>query len=257
MNDAPILVNIADRVATVTINRPEQLNAVDEPTRRGLVAALARVGEDDAVRAVILVGAGRSFCVGQDLSATHELEDCEDCVRRTYNPVVELLAGLSKPVIAAVNGPAVGAGLGFVLGCDIVLMAEGSFLSCAFGKVGLIPDSGVTFYLARAVGHQRAFEIATSGRRIAAEEAVALGLANRQVPGDRLLDEAQATAEALAAEPSKALLLTKRLLRQAQSGTLSDALSAEALAQGVLGKTAEHQTLRAAFLHKAKKGSRG
>lgn len=248
-----VLSNVADGVATITLNRPAQLNALDEPTRAALLATLIAADADPAVRVVVLTGTGRAFCVGQDLAAMHELEDCDDCVRRTYNPVVERLAGLSKPVIAAVNGPAVGAGIGFALACDIVLMAEGSFYSCAFGKVGLVPDSGATYYLSRTVGHYRAFEIATSGRRIAADEAVALGLANAIVPSAALLDEARSRAAALASEPVRALALTKRLLHGAQHASLADALSAEALAQGVAGGTRDHVALRTAFLEKSRR----
>ena len=253
MTSQSIRTELADGIATLTIDRPAQLNAVDEPTRLALAAALRTAGADPAVRAVILTGAGRAFCVGQDLAAAHELDDCEDCVRRTYNPVVEQLATLFKPVIAAVNGPAVGAGLGFALACDIVLMAEGAFLSCAFGKVGLIPDSGATFHLVRALGHRRAFEIAASGRRIAADEAVSLGLANRVLTAEALLPEARALAADLAKEPPKALAITKRLIRDAQHGSLAQAISAEAMAQGVLGGTQDHIELREAFLARSRK----
>ena len=248
-----VLSDATDGIATITLNRPAQLNALDEPTRGALLAALIHAEADPDVRAVILTGAGRAFCVGQDLAAVHELEDCDDCVSRTYNPVVEQLTGMSKPVIAAVNGPAVGAGMGFALACDIVLVAEGSFYSCAFGKVGLVPDSGATFFLARTLGHHRAFEIATSGRRIAAEETVSLGLANKVVPLKALLEEAQALAASMASESAKAIALTKRLLHVAQHASLQDVLLSEALAQGVAGSTRDHVALRTAFLEKSRK----
>ena len=253
MSESPVLTEVADGIATITINRPAQLNAVDEPARAALLRALIEAEQDERARVLILTGAGRAFCVGQDLAAVHELEDCDDCVRRTYNPVVEQLVASSKPVIAAVNGPAVGAGLGFALSCDLVLMAEGSFLSCAFGKVGLVPDSGASYHLARALGHPRAFEIAASGRRIAPEEAVSLGLANRVVPGDRLMEEARALAAGLILEAPRALALTKRLLREAQHSSLADALAAEAAAQGEAGATREHLALRSAMLQRSRK----
>lgn len=248
MNDTSILTELADGVATITINRPPQLNALNEATRVALSDALAAADANPDVRAVMLTGTGRAFCLGQDLSAVAELEDCQDCVGRTYNPVAQRLAALAKPVLAAVNGPAVGAGMAFALGCDLVMMAEAAFLSCVFGEVGLIPDSGATYYLARALGHRRAFEIAMSGRRIGADEAVALELANRVVAADRLPTEAQALAAQVAGEPANAMMHTKRLLRRAADGSLDDALSAEAAAQGVLGRLVDYIRLRAAFL---------
>ena len=253
MTDNSVLIDVSESVATITLNRPAQLNALNEPTRSALLAALEKASADRDVRSVVLTGAGRAFCVGQDLAAVDELEDCEDCVRRTYNPIAMQLATMPKPVVAAVNGPAVGAGMGFALGCDVVLMAESSFLSCAFGKVGLAPDSGTTFFLARSVGAVRAFEIATSGRRVSPQEAVALGLANRVLDADTLASEARSIALTLAKESPKALAITKRLLRDAQHASFYDALAAEALAQGVLGGTREHVALRTAFLDKSRK----
>lgn len=232
-------------IAVVTLNRPDQLNALNGETRRGLHQALVQAEE---ARAVILTGAGRGFCVGQDLSAAEELADCHDCVANTYNPLVAQLIGMQVPVIAAVNGPAVGAGMGIALGCDMVLMSESSFLSCAFGKVGLVPDSGATYYLARQLGHQRAFEIAVSGRRILPDEAVALGLANRMVSPGSLLEEAHAAARSMAECSPKALALTKQLLREAAAVPLAEALVKEALAQGVCGNTPEHVSSREKFV---------
>jgi len=250
MTDTSILTTSDDAVAVVTLNRPQQLNAVDEPTRLNLLAALEAAERDPKIRAVILTGAGRGFCVGQDLAAADELADCHDCVGRTYNPVVRQIAGMSKPVVAAVNGPAVGAGMGFALACDMVVMSEAAFFSCAFGKVGLIPDSGATYYLTRAIGHRRAFELAVTGRRIAAAEAVGLGLANRAVAPESLMNEAREAASQLVAMSPKALHLTKRLIRDAQEVSLEHALEAEALAQGVCGQTAEHIALRTAFVNR-------
>lgn len=251
MSTDNVLMEIDDGIATLTLNRAAQLNALDEPTRLALLSALIKANNSQEVKAIILTGAGRGFCVGQDLSAGHELDDCHDCVGRTYNPVIAQLEVMEKPVIAAVNGPAVGAGMGFALGCDLVLMADDSFFSCAFGKVGLIPDSGATYFLSRTVGHYRAFEIAISGRRIMPPEALLLGLANQVVVPQKLMEESRALASRLAALSPKALILTKQLLRRAMQAPLPDALAAEALAQGVCGATAEHVQLRGAFLAKA------
>lgn len=248
MSEASVLLQVEQGIATVTLNRPAQLNALDEPTRYALLMALVTAVRDSSVAVIVLTGQGRGFCVGQDLAASAELEDCHDCVERTYNPLVEHLANLDKPIIAAVNGPAVGAGMGLALGCDAVLMAEGSFFSCAFGKVGLIPDSGTTYYLSRVVGHYRAFELATSGRRVDAVEAVALGLANTVVPAEELLACAYALARQWMTLGAKSLSLTKRLIRRAAQIPLAEAIEAEALAQGVCGATENHRRLRQNFV---------
>lgn len=238
-------------VATVTLNRPDRLNALDEPTRLELLGHLGDLADDPGVGALLLTGAGRAFCVGQDLAAVTELEDAHDTVDRTYNPLVRMLAGMDKPVVAAVNGAAVGAGMGLALACDVVLLARGASLSCAFGRMALVPDSGTAWVLARQAGYARAFDLARSGRRVGADEAIALGLATRVVEDTELAEVAADEAADLAAGPGKALALTKRLLRDAAELPLEQALEREALSQGVAAKHEEHVTRRTAFLDKS------
>lgn len=238
-------------VATVTLNRPDRLNALDEVTRLGLVRHLDDLARDPEVRALLLTGAGRTFCVGQDLAATTELDDAHDTVERTYNPVVRLLAGMDKPVVAAVNGAAVGAGVGLALACDVVLIARGASLSCSFGRMALVPDSGIAWALARQVGYARAFDLARSGRHVDADEAAALGLATRIVEDTELAETAANEAADLAAGPAKALALTKRLLRSAAELPLEQVLEREALAQGSAASHEDHVTRRSAFLNKS------
>lgn len=238
-------------VAVVELNRPEQLNPLDEDTRGALLAALRAADTDGDVGAVVLTGSGRAFCVGQDLAAVGELDDAYDTVARTYNPLIRALRGTDKPVVAAVNGVAVGAGMGLALACDVVVMAESASLSCAFGRMALVPDSGTSWFLSRRLGHQRAFELATSGRRVDAAEAVALGLACAVVPDAEVRTVATARAAELATGPGKAFALTKRLLVAAADADLDGALDREALAQGVAAADAEHVRRRTAFLERS------
>ncbi|MFC7260521.1 enoyl-CoA hydratase/isomerase family protein [Streptomyces lutosisoli] len=237
-------------VEWITLDRPDRLNALDEPTRRSLLAALHRADEDPDVRCVVLTGSGRAFCVGQDLSARHELVDAGATVRDTYNPLVTAITGMETPVIAAVNGLAVGAGMGLALVCDLVVAADTASFACAFGKVGLVPDTGVSSVLVRALGHIRAFELATTGRSLSAREVHGLGLINTVVPAEGLEAEAQARADALAAGPARAFALTKRVFRLAAQAPIAEVVAAEADGQGIAARSPEHAEGMAAFTEK-------
>ncbi|HWU12307.1 MAG TPA: enoyl-CoA hydratase-related protein [Streptomyces sp.] len=237
-------------VEWIVLDRPDRLNALDEPTRRALLAALLRAEDDPDVRCVVLTGAGRAFCVGQDLAARHELDDAQATVRDTYNPLVTVITTMDTPVIAAVNGPAVGAGMGLALVCDLVVVAEKASFACAFAKVGLVPDTGVSSVLVGALGHARAFELAASGRSLSAVEAHGLGLVNAVVPAEELEKEAQARAEALAAGPATALAFTKRVFRLASHAPVAEVIAAEADAQGVAARSPEHAEGLTAFTEK-------
>lgn len=243
-----VVTTVDGPVLTVTLNRPDRLNALDEPARHELTVALAGAAADETVRAVVLTGAGRAFCAGQDLAATHELVDTHDTVARTYNPLVTAVRTLPKPVVAAVNGAAVGAGMGLALACDLVLLAESATLSCAFGRMALVPDSGTAWFLTRRLGHQRAFALATSGRPVGAAEAVGLGLANEIVADGELAATAAKRAAELAGGPAKAFTLTKELLVCAADTGFEHMLAQEALAQGVAAAHPDHVARRTAFL---------
>lgn len=237
-------------VATVTLNRPDKLNALDRPTRWELITALREVADDDAVRAVVLTGRGRAFCVGQDLAAVEELEHADETVAGSYNPIAHTLAELPKPVVAAVNGPAVGAGLGLALACDLRLAAEDASFSCAFGKVGLVPDTGVTWHLVRELGYARAFALATLGRAFTAAEAKDYGLINRVLPADDLAESAHQLAELLAAGPRLAFALTKKQFRAATEVSFEGLLAMEARHQGTAAAHPDHVEGRTAFAEK-------
>lgn len=246
-----------DGVRTVALNRPDRLNALDEPCRVELLGALTDAGSAAAVGAVVLTGEGRAFCTGQDVAASEELLDAGATVADTYNPLARAIRAMPKPVIAAINGPAVGAGLGLALCCDLRLMAADSYMACAFGRVGLVPDTGTTIGLVRALGHAWAFEAAVSGRRIGAEEALAARLVNEVVPGADLAARTTELAARLAAGPQPALALTKELMVAAVRQGEDEVLELEARFQGIAAASEAHHEAIAAFHSRVRTGSGG
>jgi 2-(1,2-epoxy-1,2-dihydrophenyl)acetyl-CoA isomerase len=245
-----VLVDRVGAVATVTLNRPERYNAFTTSLRAQLRAALEDLAAAEEVRAVVLTGAGKAFCSGQDLTEFAAVVDVARTLREGYNPIIELLTTMGKPVVAAINGPCVGAGLGLALACDLRVMADEGFLSCAFIGIGLVPDSGTTSFLTRAVGYERAFELAATGRRVPAAEALALGLVLETCPAGAVHERASALARALAAGPTRAIGLTKALLHEAEDATLGTMLEREAVVQGDALATEDHREGVAAFLAK-------
>jgi 2-(1,2-epoxy-1,2-dihydrophenyl)acetyl-CoA isomerase len=243
-----VLVDDDGAVRIVTLNRPDRLNALDDECRRALLAALEHAAADSDVRVIVLTGAGRAFCTGQDVSAAEELEDAGATVSETYNPLAVAIRGMGKPVIAAINGLAVGAGLGLALSCDLRVIGSGAYLACSFSRVGLVPDTGTTVGLLRQLGHARAFEIAVSGRKIRAEEAVSSHLVNEAVDDADVLDRAVEMARELAAGPALAFALTKELLVAAAREDELEVLELEARAQGVAASSSDHHDAVAAFL---------
>jgi len=239
-----------DHVATIVLARPDAMNAQTRASRRELIAALRVLSRDGGVRAVVLTGEGRAFCAGQDLKEAGALDDVATTVRETYTPIVELLTGMDKPVIAAINGAAAGAGMSFALACDLRVIADDAFLMMAFSNIGLVPDSGGSWFLPRMVGPARAFEIAASGRRVGAAEALSLGLVQRVVARERVVAEAQEWAMELAARPPLALAWTKRMMRQALTTDIGTALECEAQLQASAVATDDHREGVAAFLEK-------
>lgn len=249
-SDSAVAVRRDGAVATVVLDRPERLNALDLPTRRALIAALREIATDDTVRAVVLTGNGRAFCVGQDLSAEDELTRADETIAATYNPIVQTIAALPQPVIASVSGPAVGAGMGLALACDLRLAADSATFSCAFGKLGLVPDTAVSWYLVRELGYARAFALATSSRPLPAAEAHSLGLLNEVVPAPRLADRSAELAAQLAAGPAHAFSLTKRQFRAVAEISFEATLAMEARHQGAAADHPDHLEGRAAMAEK-------
>lgn len=243
----------ADGVATITLARPDALNALTVEMKLALLEALSRAAEAD-VRAVVLTGEGRAFCVGQDLREHADTlasgETDLDTVRLHYNPIARALSGLAKPVIAAVNGMAAGAGASLAFACDLRLAADTAAFLMAFSKVGLGPDTGASWTLPRLIGHGRATAMLMLAEPVAAPAALEMGLVNAVIPAADLPAAAAELAARLAAGPTQAYAAIKHTLATAAVNDLDTALEAEATAQAALGRTADHQNATAAFLAK-------
>src|SRR3954447_5036642 len=237
-------------VLTVTLNRPDVLNALNAAAHKALVAALKDARAEE-IRAVVLTGAGRGFCVGQDLTEFREGGgDIGARLRGNYHPTINAIRSLEKPVIAAVNGAAAGAGLSLACACDLRIASDAATFVPAFVNIGLVPDSGGTFFVARLVGQARAFEWLCSGRRLTAAEAQQWGVVSEVVDAEALPARAAEVAAELAALPTRAIGMTKRLLDRAPTATLDDQLEWEAQLQAAATQTDDFREGVAAFLEK-------
>src|SRR5512133_2444144 len=238
------------RVLTITLNRPDVLNAFNADLHRALAAGLKEARADD-VRAVVITGAGRGFCVGQDLTEFREnAGDIGERLRGTYHPNIFAIRALEKPVIAAVNGPAAGAGLSLACACDLRIASDEATFVPAFINIGLVPDSGSTYFVRRLLGTARAFEWMTSGRRLTAAEAHAWGLVSEIVEADALAGRAAELAAEYAARPTRGVGMTKRLFAQAFENTLEEQLELEADLQTAATQTDDFREGVRAFLEK-------
>lgn len=255
MTEAPfttIRLEVADGVATITLNRPESRNALNATMRRELLAALKAVARDDAVRAVILTGAGKGFCSGADLRGGDAEREFRRVVTDEYNPIVAAIRELPKPVLAAVNGAAAGAGASLALACDLVYAADEARFIQAFVKIGLVPDTGSTRTLVRSLGRHRATQLIFSGEPMPASEAFAAGLATEVVPLDELAATVRDAATRLAEAPTRAIALAKRAINHAEDASLGESLAQEAALQELAGRTEDHAEGVAAFVEKRK-----
>jgi 2-(1,2-epoxy-1,2-dihydrophenyl)acetyl-CoA isomerase len=251
-DDAPttIRLEVADAVATVTLSRPESLNALNADMRRELLAAFKGFARDDAVRAVILTGEGRGFCSGADLRGGSTERQFRRVLEREYNPLIRAMRDLPKPIIAAVNGVAAGAGVSLALACDLVYAADDARFIQAFIRIGLVPDSGSTRTLVRSLGRHRAAHLIFSGEPLPAALAQEGGLVNEVVPADALMAAAREAAVRLAQAPTKAIALAKRLINASEDATLADSLALEAGLQELAGRTEDHSEGVTAFAEK-------
>jgi 2-(1,2-epoxy-1,2-dihydrophenyl)acetyl-CoA isomerase len=233
-------------VQTITLNRPDKLNSFNRALHEELQAALEEA-RDSAVRAVVITGAGRGFSAGQDLNAFGEAGDVAAMLRATYHVNVMAIRSLEKPVIAAVNGVCAGAGLSLACACDIRLASDAAFFVPGFVGIGLIPDSGGTYFIQRLLGTARAFEWMTSNRRLTAAEAHAWGLVSEVVQADTFATRVMERAAELAAAPTRAIALTKRLYDEAATATLEEQLEREAEAQAEAAQTEDFREGVTAF----------
>jgi 2-(1,2-epoxy-1,2-dihydrophenyl)acetyl-CoA isomerase len=251
MRDEPaVVVERTGAVATLRLNRPAQSNALTRASRAELARGLREASRDPAVRCIVIAGAGRNFCAGQDLREEGGLEDVAGVIRDGYAPIIRAITEAPKPVIAAVQGAAAGAGAALALACDIRVFAVDAYILMAFSNIGLVPDSGASWLLVQQVGYQRAFEMCATGRKVLANEVLTHGLCERVVLPETLEDDAATLAAELAARPPLALGWTKRLLRRSLGAGLDEALELEAQLQRSAVATADHREGVAAFLAK-------
>lgn len=246
-----ITYSLDQNVATLTLNRPDRLNALTSSLFAAWQAALDRALADGA-RAVVVTGSGKAFCAGADLSGGNSPEDAlsadlSETLIAHYNPMIRRLADLPIPVVVAINGPAVGAGMGFALAGDIAVMGRSAYLLLAFVNIGLVPDAGCTWLVARAVGRAKTLELALLGEKVSADEALALGLVNRIADDVNVLAEAQAIATKLAAGPSKAIGLIRQQVGFALDNDFDAVLAKEAEFQREAGFTKDFAEAVAAF----------
>jgi 2-(1,2-epoxy-1,2-dihydrophenyl)acetyl-CoA isomerase len=245
-----ILTERSGAVLTITLNRPEVYNALNRELHAALASALEEAADPD-VRAVVVTGAGRGFCAGQDLNEFRRIGGgIRERLEETYHPNIRALRALEKPVIAAVNGPAAGAGISLAVACDVRIASSAATFVPGFVGIGLVPDSGSSWFLHHLLGASRAFEWMVSNRRLEADEALAWGLVSEVVPADGFPKRVEAVAEWYAALPTRAVALSKRLFEHAYTATLEEQLALEARLQEVATQTEDFQEGVQAFLEK-------
>lgn len=249
-----ITFDIEDGVACIVFNRPEVFNAMHRPMRDELIAALDACAADDAVRAVYITGSGRGFCAGEDLQevVAPNGPSLGEIISAGYNPIVSKIRSMPKPVVAAVNGVAAGAGANIALACDIVVAAASASFTQAFSKIGLIPDSGGTWTLPRLVGLQRATALMMLSDKISAQEARDMGMIWQVIPDEAFAEESLALARRLAQMPTRGLALTKEALNRSFSNDFETQIRIEDQLQGQAGATEDYNEGVAAFLQKRK-----
>ena len=253
MSSQPVLYEVAEGVATITLNRPDALNATNDALYRELATRVREAGEDGSVGCLVLTGAGRGFCAGADVKAMNpDMQPLDRRKRHRWilrDVLVPLLA-VEKPVIAAVNGPAVGAGFNLALAADIIIAADTAVFSQIFTRLALVPDLGGMYLLTRVVGLKKAKEMCFTARKVGAREACEMGFVNRVVPAGELQAQAHELALQIAAGPATSLAMIKSLLNKSSTSTLDQMLEYESFAQTIAYITPEHREGVAAFREK-------
>jgi 2-(1,2-epoxy-1,2-dihydrophenyl)acetyl-CoA isomerase len=250
-----ILTTLSSGIFTITLNRPEVYNAFNEQLTTDLLEAFKEAAKNDEIRVVVVTGAGKAFCSGQDLKDAPTgsgKRSLRDSLERRYNPLIRAIRKLPKPVIASVNGVAAGAGASLALACDYRIMAESAKLIEVFVRIGLVPDSGSSWLLVKNCGVAKAFELAALGEDIPAKKAVELSLANKSVPDSELEAETRKIANTFASGPTKAYGYIKRMMDRAAAVSLDEALDYEVFMQEAAGRTQDYANAVAAFGEKRK-----
>lgn len=254
MSQAPVIHERREGFALITLNRPDRLNSFNVAQHKALAAALDACEADDTCRAILLTGAGRGFCAGQDLSERSQMQgeelDLGATIEGHYNPLIRRLRAMEIPVVCAVNGVAAGAGANVALACDIVIAAKSASFIQAFSKIGLIPDSGGTWWLPRLVGEARAKALALTGDKLSAEDAAQWGLIWKAVDDEQLMPEALALVENFAKGPTHAYGLTKKAIQSAATNTLDAQLDLERDLQREAGHSDDYKEGVTAFMEK-------
>lgn len=246
------------QVAIITICRPEAMNSFDDALRRDLLAACSEAATSDGIRAVVLTGEGRSFSAGADLKSGLDPDrSIEEMLQTEYRPVLECIWNMQKPVIAAVGGSAAGIGMSFALVCDLMIMAENAFLLSPFTTISLVPDGGLNWLLVHQLGYRRAFQLSVESERIPADRCLQLGLANKVVPAESLVEEAVRWAMSLAERAPLSVAATKKAMRHATSGSWASTFDVEAPLQQALRNTEDSAEGVSAFLQKRKPEFKG
>lgn len=250
---------VAEGVATITLNRPDVYNALNDEITYELQDALKVVAKDDQVRVVVLTGEGKAFCSGQDLKAAsgQQKRSFMESLHKRYNPIIRAMRNLPKPIVGRLNGVAAGAGCSIALACDVIVAAEEVQLIEIFINIGLVPDSGSSFFLPRAVGMNKAFELCSMGNRLKATEAAAIGLINKAVPAAELDSAVKGYTDCYAKAPTKSIGLIKKMLNKAQTASLDEMLEYEAYCQEIAGTSQDYKEGVQAFLEKRKPEFKG
>lgn len=246
--------DVQQGVATITLNRPEVYNALNDEITFELQEALKTAAKEDAVRVIILTGEGKAFCSGQDLKAepVGKKRSFLDSLHKRYNPIIRAMRNLPKPILCRLHGVAAGAGCSLALACDMIIASEEATLIEVFINIGLVPDSGSSYFLPRAVGYAKAFELCAMGSKVKAAEALTLGLVNKVVPAAQLDTAVSECANHLAKAPTKSIGIIKKMLNKSATSSLDDMLDYEAYCQETAGATHDHQEGVKAFLEKRK-----
>ncbi|MRX71852.1 2-(1,2-epoxy-1,2-dihydrophenyl)acetyl-CoA isomerase [Bacillus lacus] len=247
-----VLYEVRNATAYITLNRPETYNAFTEQLNKDLGSAVKAASRDDSVRVLVVTGAGKAFCSGEDLGGVSENMDHGEVLRSRYNPMLLEIERCEKPIVAAVNGVAAGAGMSLALSCDFRVASEKASFVEAFIHVGLVPDAGNLYFLPRIIGHAKALELAVFGEKVSAEKALNVGLVTEVYSHESWEEDVSLFADRLAKLPTKAVGLIKRNLRASWSSTYQEFLERDAQAQRIAGKTDDHREGVQSFIEKRK-----